>query len=127
MAVSSPSADPTWRDFLYVTTGVVGAVGAAAALVPLVAQMNPDASTIAAGGPIELDLGKVQPGQLVLVRWRSRPILVVNRPAQALKTLQDPQLLDQLADPRSDQRHQPPYAQNWHRSVKPEYHTDSLS
>ena len=47
------SAEPTRRDFLYIATASVGAVGAAAALVPLIAQMNPDASTIAAGAPIE--------------------------------------------------------------------------
>jgi ubiquinol-cytochrome c reductase iron-sulfur subunit len=119
--VSASSVEPNRRDFLYIATGVVGAVGAAATLVPLVAQMNPDASTIAAGGPIDFDLSKVQPGQLVLVRWRSRPILVVNRPAQALAMLQDQRLLNQLADSGSDQRQQPPYAQNWHRSIKPEY------
>ena len=50
------SAEPTRRDFLYIATGAVGAVGAAATLVPLIAQMNPDASTIAAGAPIEVDL-----------------------------------------------------------------------
>ena len=50
------SAEHTRRDFLYIATGAVGAVGAAAALVPLIAQMNPDASTIAAGAPIEVDL-----------------------------------------------------------------------
>ena len=35
------AAEPTRRDFLYVATGAVGAVGAAATLVPLIAQMNP--------------------------------------------------------------------------------------
>ena len=50
--VTAISAEPTRRDFLYIATGAVGAVGAAATLVPLVAQMNPDASTIAAGAPI---------------------------------------------------------------------------
>src|SRR5581483_5733748 len=41
------SAEPTRRDFLYLATGAVGAVGAVAAAIPLIAQMNPDASTIA--------------------------------------------------------------------------------
>jgi len=112
---------PTRRDFIYIATGVVGTVGFAATLVPLVAQMNPDASTLAAGGPVDFDVSKVQPGQQVMVRWRSRPIFVVNRPAGALKTLQDPALLGQLADAASAERQQPPYADNWHRSVKPEF------
>src|SRR5262245_35630888 len=46
------SAEPTRRDFLYIATGAVGAIGAATTLVPLIGQMNPDASTIAAGAPI---------------------------------------------------------------------------
>ena len=53
---SSTSAEPTRRDFLFVATGAVGAVGAVAVAWPLISQMNPDASTIAAGAPIDVDL-----------------------------------------------------------------------
>jgi len=122
-APSRPEHPPqaTRRDFLYIATASVAAVGAAGALVPLVAQMNPDAATLAAGGPIELDLSRVQPGQQVQLRWRSRPIFVINRTPAALKMLQSPELTAQLADPQSQNLQQPSYAQNWHRSVKPEY------
>ena len=48
--------NPSRRDFLYIATAAVGAVGAAAALVPLIDQMNPDAATLAAGGPVDVDL-----------------------------------------------------------------------
>jgi len=48
--------EPSRRDFLYIATGTAAAVGAAAALVPLIGQMNPDASTLAAGGPVDLDV-----------------------------------------------------------------------
>jgi ubiquinol-cytochrome c reductase iron-sulfur subunit len=112
---------PTRRDFLYIATAAFGGVGAAAALVPLLSQMNPDASTIAAGGPVDLDLSKIQDGQQISVRWRERPVFVLKRTPEMLKALQNPQLVDQLADPQSKQRQQPPYADNWHRSVKPEY------
>jgi ubiquinol-cytochrome c reductase iron-sulfur subunit len=115
------SGEPTRRDFLYIATATVAAVGAAASLVPLIQQMNPDASTIAAGGPVDLDISKVQPGQQVMVRWRGKPIFVINRTPPILKILQDQNLLDQLADPQSQELQQPPYARNWHRSVKPEY------
>lgn len=125
MPVSHPqlSSDQkqTRRDFLYVLTGCVGAVGAAATLVPLISQMEPDQATLAAGGPVDLDLSKVQPGQQVVVRWRGRPVFVVNRPQNALKTLQDKKLLSQLADADSAQLQQADYAKNWHRSIKPEY------
>lgn len=73
------SATPSRRDFLYVATATVGAVGAAAALVPLIAQMNPDASTIAAGAPIEVDLSPVGEGQIIKVFWRSKPVFIFHR------------------------------------------------
>src|SRR3954469_11325503 len=93
------SAEPTRRDFLYIATGAVGAVGAAAALVPLIAQMNPDASTIAAGAPIEVDLGPIAEGQVIKVFWRGKPIFISHRTKKEMdeaqkvdpKTLPDPQ------------------------------------
>lgn len=115
------SGETTRRDFLYVATATVGAVGAAATLVPLIGQMNPDASTLAAGGPVELDLSKVAPGQQIVVLWRSRPIFVLHRTPKLLESLQSSALLAELADPQSSELQQPPYADNWHRSVKPEF------
>ena len=52
---SNASAEPTRRDFLYIATGAVAGVGAVATAWPLISQMNPDASTIAAGAPIDVD------------------------------------------------------------------------
>ncbi len=73
------SAEPTRRDFLYIATGAVGAVGVAAAAAPLISQMNPDASTIAAGAPIEVDLSPIAEGQMIKVFWRSKPIFINHR------------------------------------------------
>jgi ubiquinol-cytochrome c reductase iron-sulfur subunit len=121
MPAGGHSPEGTRRDFLYIATGTVAAVGAVATLVPLVAQMNPDASTLAAGGPVDLDVSKIEPGQQVVIRWRQRPIFVFHRTQETLKTLQDTKLTSQLSDPNSQQLQQPPYADNWHRSIKPEY------
>ena len=121
VSTEAPVMELSRRDFLYVATTTVGVVGVAASFVPLIAQMNPDASTIAAGGPADFDLTDVQPGQQVLVRWRERPVFVMNRTPMLLANLQKPQLLDRLADPKSESLQQPPYAKNWHRSIKPEY------
>jgi ubiquinol-cytochrome c reductase iron-sulfur subunit len=120
-AVLDETPEPSRRDFLYIATAAVGAIGAAATLVPLIDQMNPDAATLAAGGPVELDLSKVTPGQQVQIRWRSRPIFVTNRTPAALKMLQSKEILDRLSDPESDNHQQPQYAKNWHRSIKPEF------
>src|SRR5262249_61733880 len=87
----------TRRDFLYIATGMVGAVGAAAVLVPLVDQMNPDASTLAAGGPVDLDISKISEGQQVAVRWRQRPRFVFRRSKQQLDGMQRKRLNSQLA------------------------------
>ena len=81
-------AEPTRRDFLFVATGAVGAVGAAAALVPLIAQMNPDASTVAAGVPIEVDLAPIAVGQIIKVFWRGNPYFISHRTTKEIEEAQ---------------------------------------
>lgn len=111
----------TRRDFLFIATGAVAGVGAIAAIVPIISQMEPDASTLAAGGPVEFDASKLQPGQQAMVRWRSRPVFIISRSASALKTLQDERLISRLSDAKSSEPQQPPYAENWHRSIDPKF------
>jgi ubiquinol-cytochrome c reductase iron-sulfur subunit len=96
------SAEPTRRDFLYIATGVVGAVGAAAAAWPLVSQMNPDASTIAAGAPIDVDLAPITEGQTIKVVWRGNPIYIAHR---TKKEIEDARAVNvaSLPDPQPDQ------------------------
>ena len=113
--------EATRRDFLFIATATVGAVGAAATLVPLIDQMNPDASTLAAGGPVDLDVSKIEENSQVMIRWRERPIFVFHRSKQTLNSMQSQQMVSLLSDPNSAQPQQPPYAANWHRSLKPEY------
>jgi ubiquinol-cytochrome c reductase iron-sulfur subunit len=95
------SAEPTRRDFLYIATGTVAAVGAAAVAWPLIAQMNPDASTIAAGAPVEIDLGPIAEGQIIKVFWRSKPIFISHR---SKKEIDEAQKVDvaSLPDPQPD-------------------------
>ena len=121
MTDAASAHQPTRRDFLYIATGAVGAIGAAATLVPLIDQMNPDRATIAAGAPISVDISQIAPGQQIQVFWRSKPIFIINRTPALLKVLQEKKMIDRLSDPNSTVHQQPPYAQNWHRSAKPEY------
>jgi ubiquinol-cytochrome c reductase iron-sulfur subunit len=109
------------RDFLQIAATAVAGIGAAVACWPLIDSMNASQDTLAAGAPLDVDLTHVQPGQQIVVLWRSRPIFIVNRTPAELKTLQEPQLEGQLRDPGSEALQQPPYAQNWHRSIKPEF------
>ena len=109
------------RDFLFIATTTFAGFGAAAAVVPFFSQMEPDASTIAAGGPVDIDLKTTAPGQNIVALWRRRPIYILRRPPDLLASLRSPQLIDLLADPGCNVWQQPPYAANWHRSIKPEF------
>jgi len=79
----------------------VGAVGGAAALVPLIAQMNPDASTVAAGAPIEVDLGPIAEGQVIKVFWRGKPIYVNHRTKKQIEEAENVDVA-KLPDPQPD-------------------------
>jgi ubiquinol-cytochrome c reductase iron-sulfur subunit len=108
------------RDFLFLMTGSLATVGAAATLWPFIDQMNPDAATIAAAGPVDIDIQQLQPGQRVVALWAARPVFVVKRADAALEELKNQKLLDGLRDPSSQEPQQPAYAANWSRSIKPE-------
>ena len=99
--MTATSAEPTRRDFLYIATGAVAAAGGAAALVPLIAQMNPDASTIAAGAPVEVDLGPIAEGQVIKVFWRGKPIFISHRTKKEIDEARNVQL-SSLPDPQAD-------------------------
>jgi ubiquinol-cytochrome c reductase iron-sulfur subunit len=109
------------RDFLTLVALAGAAVGSGAIAWPFIDSMQPAADTLAAGEPVEVDISKVAPGQQIVVVWRGKPILIVRRTPDALKTLQDPKLVSILSDPDSKVLQQPEYAENWHRSVNPEY------
>jgi ubiquinol-cytochrome c reductase iron-sulfur subunit len=106
------AAEPTRRDFLFVATGAAGAIGAAATLVPLIAQMNPDASTIAAGAPIEVDLGPIADGQIIKVFWRGKPIYISHRTKKEIDEAQDVPL-SSLPDPQADNDRVKPGHDQW--------------
>lgn len=72
------SQEPNRRDFLYLATAAAGAVGAGFAVWPFVAQMNPDAASLALAST-EVDLSQVSEGQIVTVKWRGKPVFVWNR------------------------------------------------
>ena len=112
--------EPTRRDFLFLATGMMAAVGGAATLWPMIDQMNPDAETMARGGPIDINVKDLAPGQQMVALWQGHPVFVVHRTPAALAELQKPDLVARLADPDSANLQQPPYAANWHRSIKPE-------
>jgi ubiquinol-cytochrome c reductase iron-sulfur subunit len=110
--VTATSAEPTRRDFLYIATGTVAAVGGAAALVPMIAQMNPDASTIAAGAPVEVDLTPIPEGQVIKVFWRGQPIFISHRTKKEIDDARNVQL-SSLPDPQADKDRVKPGKDEW--------------
>jgi ubiquinol-cytochrome c reductase iron-sulfur subunit len=89
--------DPTRRDFLYVATGMAGAVGAAAVAWPFIDQMRPDASTLALAS-VEVDVAQVQPGMSLTVKWRGKPVFIRNRTPEEIEAAKSVPLVE-LKDP----------------------------
>jgi ubiquinol-cytochrome c reductase iron-sulfur subunit len=117
--MSSDVADNSRRRFLTAATVVVGAVGTVAVAVPFVASWSPSARAKSAGAPVEANIGKMEPGQQIIVKWRGKPVWVVRRDDKALATLSE--VTGELRDPLSEESKQPDYATNEYRSRKPEY------
>ncbi|KXF80063.1 ubiquinol-cytochrome c reductase iron-sulfur subunit [Enterovibrio coralii] len=106
------------RRFLTMSTAVVGGVGAVAVAVPFIKSWNPSAKAKAAGAPVEVDISKVEEGQLVRVIWQGKPVWIVRRGQESLSQLD--QIADKLRDPESVEPQQPDYIKNTYRSIKPE-------
>ena len=116
--MSNAPVDMTKRRVLTATTAVVGGVGVAMAAVPFIKSWNPSAKAKSAGAPVEVDISKLEPGQLIRVKWRGKPVWVISRTPNMLKDLD--KIADQLRDPDSDEPQQPAYAKNIYRSKKKE-------
>lgn len=97
---SATTAEPSRRDILFIATGAAAAVATGAAVWPLIAQMNPDASTLALAST-ELDIAGIPEGQIVTVKWRGKPVFVRHRTKQEIEAAQKTQLSD-LPDPQPD-------------------------
>jgi ubiquinol-cytochrome c reductase iron-sulfur subunit len=95
------TAGTTRRDFLYIATGAVGAVGAAAAAWPLISQMNPDASVLALAST-DVDLTPIAEGQIVTVKWRGKPVFISHRTKKEIEEARSVPL-NELPDPQPDQ------------------------
>ncbi|MCL4154388.1 UNVERIFIED_CONTAM: hypothetical protein GTU68_053076 [Idotea baltica] len=87
------------RRFLTGATCVVGAAGVVGAAVPFVGSWNPSAKAKAAGAPVKANISKIEPGQMITVEWRGKPVYVVRRTQETIDSLgkQD----DVLRDPSS--------------------------
>jgi len=89
------------RDFLYIATGGIGAVGTAMAIWPFVDQMNPSADVLALSST-EVDMSAIEKGSEITAVWRGKPIFIRHRTEKEIAransvditTLRDPQTDD---------------------------------
>ena len=117
--MSNDGVNQSRRKFLLGATGVVGGAGIVGAAVPFVASWQPSAKAKAAGAPVDVDVTKLEEGQLVRVLWRKKPIWIFKRDKAVLANL--PTLDAELVDPNNTADQQPAYAKNSHRSINPEF------
>lgn len=117
--MSAQGVDTKRRRVLVAATSLMGAVGVGYVAVPFLASMNPSARAKAAGAPVEADISKLESGALLRVKWRGKPVWIVNRTPEMLAAL--PTLDPQLLDPASEGSKQPPYCKNPVRAIKPEF------
>lgn len=111
--------NPSRRMLLIATAGAGGALAVGAA-VPFVASLTPSERALAAGAPVEVDIDKLAPGEMMVVEWRGKPVWILHRTPEMLAALAKAE--PDLADPGSaETSQQPDYARNPHRSIKPEY------
>ena len=117
--MSNDGVNTSRRTFLIGATSGVAAIGAGFVAVPFVKSWQPSARAKNAGAPVKIDISKLEPGARTVVEWRGKPIWVLRRTDAQLATLNE--VAGELADPDSTTDQQPGYAQNEHRSIKPNY------
>ncbi len=107
------------RRFLVATTTVVGAVGAGFAAVPFIQSWQPSAKAQSLGAPVQIDVNKLELGQLLKVQWRGQTIGILRRTPETLRLLSE--VTADLRDPQSLASEQPSFAQNETRALKDEF------
>ena len=117
--IGDSEVDKSRRVFLTAATAVTGALGVGLAAVPFISSWMPSERARALGLPTELDLSKIEPGQMVVPVWRKQPIYVVRRTPAMLASLTGHD--DRLKDKDSKESDQPSYAKNLVRARKPEF------
>ena len=115
----SEAIDKGRRQLLTAATTLTGAVGAAFAAVPFLASWKPSARAKALGAPVEIDISKLEPGGMLKIEWRGKPVLVVRRTPEMIERIGGHDAV--LADPESENSKQPDYTKNAARAIKPEY------
>lgn len=119
--MSNDAVNQTRRRVLIGATCAVGAVGVVGAAVPFVGSWNPSARAKAAGAPVKYNISKIEPGAMVTVEWRGKPVFIVRRTQAALDSLKKVEDEGVLLDADSNEPQQPEYAKNQARAINKEF------
>jgi ubiquinol-cytochrome c reductase iron-sulfur subunit len=84
---------PGRRDFIIQAAGAFIGVGITVALWPFIDQMNPNNGT-PPSEVTDVDLLPIQPGQMISVLWKGKPIFIRNRTWQELQLARATPLTD---------------------------------
>ena len=115
----SSAVDLEKRKFL-IATSAVGALGCAAAAVPFITSMTPSERAKAAGAPVEVDISKIAPGEMMTTEWRGKPVWIIHRTDEMTAELAKPEHASKLTDPSCEViSQQPEYCKNPARAIKP--------
>jgi ubiquinol-cytochrome c reductase iron-sulfur subunit len=106
------------RRYLGAATTFVATAGAVGVSTPFVKSWQPSARAQVGGAPVEVGVKKLEPGRMITVKWRGKPVWILRRTEANLETLQQPTHLAKLRDPDSAVKQQPNYAQNQYRSIR---------
>jgi ubiquinol-cytochrome c reductase iron-sulfur subunit len=107
------------RRNLILATSAAGSVAIVATAVPFVASLAPSERAKAAGAPVVADIGKLAPGEKMVVKWRGKPVWILRRTPEMLASLE--KVAEKISDPASEKSEQPAYARNATRAIKDEY------
>ncbi len=118
---TTTAPEPTRRDFIFIATGAVAAVGAGLAAWPFIDQMNPSSAVLALAS-IEQDISSVQVGQQVVFKWRGHPLFVRRRTPKEIADAKAVNLAD-LPDPLARNANLPDSAPatDANREIHPEW------
>ena len=108
------------RRFLGAATVVVASAGAIGVSVPFLKSWQPSAKARVAGASVAVGIDKIEPGRMITVKWRGKPVWVLRRTELSINRLLESDLLDKLRDPDSRVGNQPEYAKNEFRSIRPD-------
>jgi ubiquinol-cytochrome c reductase iron-sulfur subunit len=111
--------DDSRRKFLLRATIGMGVVGVGFVATPFIESWLPSERARALGGPTEVDVSKIEAGQMIITVWRRQPMYIVHRTPAMMALLGNHD--DRLKDAKSEDSDQPAYCKNPMRARNADY------